>query len=230
MKINDLGIATDIAPRPFPERIIHRGQAVVLEPLATTHANELWNAASNADASWTYLRYGPFPTLDSLTDHVKNLAARADQPFWAVRPGSSGVAEGWLSLCDIFPADAAIEIGSVWYSPTLQRTRAGTEAIFLLMRHAFDDLGYSRLVWRCQAVNKASSQAAKRYGFVSEGVWRNGAIVKGWLRDVAWHSMLAEEWPSHRNAISAWLHASNFDAKGAARESLTEIRQRLQKP
>jgi RimJ/RimL family protein N-acetyltransferase len=227
--MSDLGVAVDPTPRPFPQRIVHEGLSVVLEPLTEAHVGELWPATDGAEASWTYLRYGPFASMDALADQVRKLAGRSDQPFWAVRPRSSGMAEGWLSLCDIYPADAAIEIGSVWFSPRLQRTRAATEAIFLLMRHAFDDLGYERLVWRCQALNAASRRAAERYGFAAEGVWRSAAIVRGWQRDVAWHSMLAPEWPRHRAALSAWLDDGNFGSEGRAIASLDAIRERTPK-
>ncbi|WP_436040367.1 GNAT family N-acetyltransferase [Rhizobium sp. LjRoot98] len=219
-----LGVAVDPTPRPFPQKLVHSGSSVTLEPLSESHVPELWEAARNAERSWTYLRYGPFQTRDDMSRHVQDLAQRADQPFWAVRPKSSGRAEGWLSLCDIYPADSAIEVGSVWFSPSLQRTRAATEAVFLLIRHALDELGYKRMVWRCQALNAPSRRAAERYGFKPEGVWRAAAIVKGWQRDVAWYSMLSDEWPSHRAAISAWLDDGNFRADGSAIATVTRLR------
>lgn len=224
MTESELGIAVDPTPRPFPQKLLHSGDAVILEPLSESHVPELWDAAQGAERSWTYLRYGPFLTRDEMRSHVQDLAQRIDQPSWAVRPRSSGRAEGWLSLCDIYRADAAIEVGSVWFSPSLQRTRAATEAVFLLMRHAFDDLGYTRMVWRCQALNAPSRRAAERYGFEPEGVWRAAAIVKGWQRDVAWYSMLSDEWPIHRAAITAWLDDSNFRADGCAIATLAEMR------
>lgn len=222
--MTDSGKFVDLAPRPFPERMPHHGRVVSLEPLQASHLGELWDASLDAKQSWSYLRYGPFPTIDALASQIADFSGRAEQPFWAVRPLSSGAAEGWLSLCDIYPADAAIEIGSVWFSPRLQRTRASTEAIFLLMKHAFDDLGYERLVWRCGALNGPSRRAAERYGFKAEGIWRNAAIVKGWQRDVAWHSMLKPEWSLNRLAISAWLADSNFDPAGIAMRGLSDIR------
>jgi RimJ/RimL family protein N-acetyltransferase len=224
----ELGIAVDPTPRPFPQKLVHTGGSVILEPLSETHVPELWEAAQNAERSWTYLRYGPFLTRDDMSRHICDLAQRTDQPFWAVRPRSSGRVEGWLSLCDISPADSAIEVGSVWFSPSLQRTRAATEAVFLLIRHALDDLGYTRMVWRCQALNVASRRAAERYGFKPEGVWRAAAIVKGWQRDVAWYSMLSTEWPLHRAAISAWLDDSNFRADGSAIATVAEMRSRAE--
>jgi RimJ/RimL family protein N-acetyltransferase len=175
-----------------------------------------------AERSWDYLRYGPFATESGLIEQVMELAGRADQPFWAVRPEISGVVQGWLSLCDIYPADGAIEIGSIWFSPALQRTRAATEAIFLLMQYAMDELEYERLVWRCVNINQASMNAAARYGFTPEGTWRGSAFIKERRWDEAWHSMLAAEWPARRAAIRAWLADENFDEHGRARTRLDQ--------
>lgn len=191
-----------------------------LEPLGSEHIEELWHAALGADASFAYLRYGPFAHQRDLLELVTELAARVDQPFWAVRSKSSGVAQGWLSLCDIYPADGAIEIGAIWFSPQLQRTRAATEAIFLLMQYAMEELQYQRLVWRCNAANQASLNAAVRYGFTPEGTWRGSALSKGRRCDVAWHSIIAAEWPARRDAIRAWLADENFDEHGRARRRL----------
>ena len=191
-----------------------------LEPLGSEHIEELWHAALGADASFAYLRYGPFAHQRDLLELITELAARVDQPFWAVRSKSSGVAQGWLSLCDIYPADGAIEIGAIWFSPQLQRTRAATEAIFLLMQYAMEELQYQRLVWRCNAANQASLNAAARYGFTPEGTWRGSALSKGRHCDVAWHSIIAAEWPARRDAIRAWLADENFDEHGRARRRL----------
>jgi RimJ/RimL family protein N-acetyltransferase len=207
-------------PWPFPERIPFKGRSLSLEPLGREHLDELWRAAEGADASFAYLRYGPFASKGDLLELVIELAGRADQPFWAVRPKSSGVVQGWLSLCDIYPADGAIEIGAIWFSPQLQRTRAATEAVFLLMQHAMDALKYQRLVWRCAVTNQASMNAAARYGFAPEGVWRGSAFAKGRRLDQAWHSILAAEWPARRAAIQAWLADENFDELGRARKRL----------
>jgi len=216
--------------RPFPKRIVHDGHSVSLEPLTHLHVPELWNAAVNADDSWTHLRYGPFQTIKDLEEHISDFAGRDDQPFWAVRPRATGRASGWLSLCDIAQADASIEIGSIWYSPGLQRTRAATEAVFLLMRHAFDELGYQRLVWRCIAQNDASHRAAKRYGFLPEGIWRSAVDFKGQRSDIAWFAMLRHEWPSHKETLRAWLSDQNFDENGIAQATLAQIRHRFNVP
>ncbi|MFQ3622468.1 MAG: GNAT family protein [Acetobacteraceae bacterium] len=222
-----LGPEVDDTPRTLPARIPHRGRHVTLEPLHVRHVPDLWRAAQGADESWTYLGYGPFVSEASMRAEVARLAARHDPLFFAVRPHVSGAVSGWLSFMEIRPADADIEIGHIWFSPSLQRTRAATEAIALLMRHAMDDLGYRRLVWKCHALNAASRRAAERLGFVFEGVHRNHRIIKGRSRDTAWYSITDGEWPACRAALEAWLDEANFDHTGTARRGLAEIRAAL---
>lgn len=119
--------------------------------------------------------------------------------------GENDVALGWLSICDVSQTDGAFEIGSIWFSPPLQGSTAGREAIFALMCLGMDDLHYERLVWRCHAQNRRSCGAALKFGFTHEGTWRNAAIVKGWQRDVAWSSILRADWPARRAALAATL-------------------------
>ncbi len=218
-----LGPIVPEALRPLPAFEQHAGRSVMLEPLAASHVADLWDAAQLADISWTYLRYGPFPTEKALAKHVERITRLEHQPFFAVIPTSSGKAEGWASFCDIAPADSAIEIGSIWFSPRLQRTRAATEAVFLMIEHAFA-LGYHRVVWRCNALNAASVRAARRFGFTDEGTWRGDGIVKGRRRDTAWFSILETEWPAQKERLETWLDDSNFDTTGQARRSMSENR------
>jgi len=163
--------------------------------------------------------YGPFAIEEAFAAHIAGLSRNGRQPFFVVIPRASGTAAGWASFCDIAPDDAAIEIGSIWFSPVLQRTRAATEAISLMMNHAFA-LGYHRVVWRCNALNAASIRAAGRFGFTHEGTWRCDGIVKGRRRDAAWFSLLAPEWPAQRDRFKAWLDDDNFDENGVARKPL----------
>src|SRR5450830_81439 len=211
-------------PRPFPQKNQHEGSYVRLEPLEAQHVPDLWQAAQGADASWTYLRYGPFDEIEALRTLVLELAGRAHQPFWAVIDKADGKAKGWLSICDVYPSESAAEIGSIWFAPGLQRSRAATEAVFLLMLYLFSVLQYQRLVWRCLDGNLPSRHAALRYGFVFEGIWRSGAIIKGEIKDIRWHSMLADEWPSQCAALRSWLSPDNFDATGRAIQRLGEIK------
>lgn len=220
-----IGPELDATPRPLPARIPHRGASVDLEPLALRHAEDLWQAAQS-DApghSWAYMGYGPFADAPALRRHIAAFAAQHDPMAWAVRPHRSGRAEGWLTLMEIQPANAAIELGNIWFSPAMQRSRAATEAMFLLMRHAMDDLGYRRLVWKCNALNAPSIAAAHRLGFVAEGVHRAHLVVKGRRRDTAWFSILEAEWPARRDAIAAWLDPANWDHRGAPRASLSAM-------
>ena len=221
-----LGPEVDPTPRPLPARVAHRGRSVDLEPLHVRHVPELWQAAASgnpaADAGWAYLGYGPFASQAALRGQVAAMASQHDPLAWAIRPHRSGTADGWLTLMDIQPGNAAIELGNIWFSTRMQRTRAATEAMFLLMRHAMDDLGYRRLLWKCNALNAPSRRAAARLGFVYEGELRAHMVVKGRRRDSSYFSILAEEWPARRDAIAAWLDDSNFDAAGRPVRSLSK--------
>jgi RimJ/RimL family protein N-acetyltransferase len=219
-----LGPEVDSWPRPLPARTPLSGTHVTLEPLHRRHVPELCEAARGADESFTYLRYGPFASREAVASWVAASAARPDPMFWAVRPVATGIASGWLALLDIDPANAAIELGSIWFSPRLQRTRAATEAIYLLLRRAADELGYRRLVWKCDALNAASIRAAVRLGFTQEGVLRAHQVVKGRQRDTAMFSITAEEWPSRRDAMAAWLDPGNFAHDGTAKNGLASFR------
>ena len=226
-----VGPEVDATPRALPARMPIRGQHVVLEPLHRRHAAELWLAAKAgdpaADASWTYLSYGPFPSAKALAAFVADTAANHDPMAWAIRPVSTGLASGWVTLMDIQPRNAAIEIGNIWFSPALQRTRAATEAIFLLLRMAADDLGYRRLQWKCDMLNAPSRRAAERLGFVYEGTLRADRVVKGRQRSSAYFSILEDEWPLRRQAMQAWLDPANFTQSGNALRGLGEIRAAL---
>jgi RimJ/RimL family protein N-acetyltransferase len=219
-----IGPEVDTTPRPIPARTTIRGQHVVLEPLHPRHAPELWRAAQGADESWTYLSAGPFPSAEAMTRYVCDLASNQEYMPWAVRPVATGEVSGWLALLDIEPRNAAIELGNIWFSPRMQRTRAATEAMFLLLRYAADDLGYRRLVWKCNALNAPSKRAAERLGFTYEGRHRMHIIVKSRQRDTDWYSIVGDEWPSRRDALLGWLDASNFAPDGTARRGLAEIR------
>jgi RimJ/RimL family protein N-acetyltransferase len=224
MSAPPLGPEVDATPRPLPARVIHRGRAVDLEPLHVRHAPDLWQAAQGADESWAYLGYGPFADEASLRRQVGALAAMHDPMFFAIRPHRSGAASGWLSFMEIRPGDGDIEVGHIWFGPALSRTRAATEAMVLLFRHAMDDLGYRRLVWKCHALNAPSRRAAERLGFAYEGTHRNAKIVKGRSRDTAWYSIIDREWPDRRDAMLAWLDDANFDHTGTAKRSMASFR------
>jgi RimJ/RimL family protein N-acetyltransferase len=219
-----LGEAVDPTPRPLPPRVEIRGRYATLEPLHVRHAAELWDAAQGADDTWAYLGCGPFASLESMARYVGDFATEQERAVWAVRPVASGLACGWLSLLDIQPKNASIEIGSIWFSPRLQRTPAATEAMFLLLRMAADELGYRRLVWKCNALNAASKRAAERLGFTYEGRHRWHMVTKGRRRDTDWYSIVGDEWPRCRDALIAWLDPGNFGDDAKPRRSLGALR------
>ncbi len=224
MSVSMPGAPVDAAPRPLPARTRLRGVHVELEPLHPRHAAELWDAAQGADESWAYMFHGPFRDPAAMAAHVAATAATHDPMLWAARPVATGAVSGWLALMDMQPAHAAIEIGNIWFAPRMQRTRAATEAMFLLLRLAADELGYRRLVWKCNAANAPSVRAAERLGFRYEGTLRAHYVVKGRRRDTAMLSILADEWPACRDALAAWLDPANFAPDGTARRGLASFR------
>lgn len=129
-----------------------------------------------------------------------------------------------MSYLAIVPEHGSIEIGNIMFGPALQRTTAATEAIFLVAGHAFDDLGYRRLEWKCNALNGPSRRAAERFGFVYEGTFARHRVVKGRNRDTAWFAITDERWPGVRRAFQAWLAPENFDADGRQRRALEAVR------
>ncbi len=228
MSDRPIGPLVDATPRPLPARVRIDGAYCRLEPLHVRHAAELFQAArggtAEADASWDYMGYGPFATETAMAAHVAAMASQHDPMAWAVRPLATGVASGWLTLMDIQPANAAIELGNIWFSPAMQRTRAAREAIFLLLRLAADELGYRRLVWKCNALNAPSRRAADSIGFSFEGILRAHTVVKGRLRDTAMFSIVGDEWGPCRDALLAWLAPANFDTRGNALRPLAALR------
>jgi RimJ/RimL family protein N-acetyltransferase len=210
-----------------PSRSAVGGNLIRLEPLnPAVHAQELYRAghgSAQALRIWDYLPHGPWPDEASFLAHLRNQAADLELIRFVARPAATGVASGMASYMDINPKDGVIEIGGIWFSPELQRTRAATEALFLLLSYALDELRYRRMQWRCNALNVKSRNAALRLGFRFEGIFYHHQISKGRNRDTAWYSILDDEWPDVRANIKRWLHDDNFDASGKARSSLSEM-------
>jgi RimJ/RimL family protein N-acetyltransferase len=219
-----------VSPLPsglVPGRGRHEGAAASLEGIdPEPHAAELFasfHGATGGDEVWRFMSYGPWPTVDAFRGWLSDCAAAHDPIFYAIRDGKSGKACGMASYLNIAPKNGSIEIGHIWLAPALQRTRAATEALFLLMRHAMDDLRYRRLEWKCNALNEASRRAARRLGFRFEGIFHQHMIVKGRNRDTAWYSILDREWPAVRANIAAWLADGNFDAEGRQKRALSDL-------
>lgn len=209
-----------------PKRETLAGETVFLEPLDPgRHADDLYAAAQGADETWTYLPYGPFASKHDFTRWLEQHAATDDPLAFAIVDRTVGKARGIATLMSIVPAHGVIEIGHIWLSPPLQRTKQATEAIFVMSRYSMDELGYRRLEWKTDSLNSGSRRAAERYGFVFEGIFRNHRVIKGRNRDTAWFSITDAEWPSRKAAFVEWLAPENFDASGHQRRSLSEIRE-----
>jgi RimJ/RimL family protein N-acetyltransferase len=212
-------------PAQPPARATLAGETVILEPLdPERHGNDLYSAASGADATWTYLPYGPFAGKKEFLTWLRGHAATSDPLAFAIVDRATGRAAGITTLMSIVPEHGVIEIGHIWLSPRLQRTRQATEALYLQARYAFDVLGYRRLEWKCDAANAPSRRAAERFGFVFEGVFRQHRVIKNRNRDTAWFSITDAEWPLRRAAFEAWLSPANFDAHDEQLRSLAAIR------
>jgi RimJ/RimL family protein N-acetyltransferase len=171
---------------------------------------------------WTYLPYGPFETRESFGGWLTEVASGADPMFFVIVDRRANRAVGLASYLRIAAASGSIEVGHLCYSPSLQRTPAATEAMFLMMKSAFE-LGYRRYEWKCDALNARSRAAAQRLGFSFEGLFRQATVYKGRSRDTAWYSVIDREWPALQKAFLQWLDPSNFDPSGAQRWRLGEL-------
>ena len=211
---------------PPPRKEAIHGQYCRLEPVSIErHGADLWQAF-NTDTKhliWTYLPYGPFDKQSELEDWISATCLGDDPLFYAVIDLKNGSATGMASYLRIQPEVGVIEVGHINFSPTLQQTTAATEAMFLMMKNAFD-LGYRRYEWKCDNLNIGSKAAAKRLGFSYDGLFKKAAIYKGRNRDTAWFSILDSDWLSLLGIYQAWLLDNNFDADGAQKTKLHQSR------
>jgi len=176
------------------------------------------------DRDWTYLFDERPERKEDFDSYLEKLASSDDALHFTVVESHSKKALGTAALMRIDPAHGSLEVGSIIFSPRLKRTSAATESMYLLMRLAFDELGYRRYEWKCDSLNAPSRAAAERYGFAFEGVFRNAVVYKGRSRDTAWYSITNREWPPVRSAFEAWLDPANFDEHGCQRRRLQDFR------
>ena len=212
--------------RPRPPRTAIEGRHCRVEPIdAARHAADLHaaNREDTHDRIWSYLPYGPFETLDDYRAWMEATCLGDDPLFHAIVDAQTEKAVGVASYLRIEPPVGVIETGHINYAPRLQKTAAATEAMFLMMRRVFDELGYRRYEWKCDALNAGSCAAAERLGFTFEGVFRQATLYKGRNRDTAWYAITDGDWPAIKAAFERWLDDANFDADGRQRESLSVL-------
>jgi RimJ/RimL family protein N-acetyltransferase len=204
-----------------------QGRFCRLERLdASRHASSLFaaNAADTTGRMWTYLPYGPFETIAAYTAWLDEMSRRTDPFLYAIIDKPTNHAVGLAGYLRIDPANGSIEVGHLNYSPLLQRTPAATDAMYLMMTHAFA-LGYRRYEWKSDTLNAPSRAAAMRLGFTFEGIFRQAVVVKGRNRDTAWYSIIDSEWSAIRQAFEHWLDPKNFDEHGIQRTRLAQTRE-----
>lgn len=216
----------DWQPRPAPQRQTLQGHLCYLEPLAGKHAEALFAAHQLAPdtRSWTWLLREPDSSVEEFSAWVAGVAELSDPLHFAVIDRQTQLPVGSLALMRIDANNGVVEVGHVHFSPLLSRTAMATEAHWLLMRYAFDTLGYRRYEWKCNSLNEPSRRAARRLGFHYEGRFRQALVIKGHNRDTDWFSIIDTEWPQIDSAMQRWLASDNFSADGQQIRTLESLR------
>lgn len=220
----------DWATRPQPGRVTLTGRTCRLEPLdPVKHVDDLFAAFSLAPdgRDWTYMAVERFDDIKTFREYIETIAQGTDPRFYAVIDLTNGKSVGMLSLCRIKPQHGVIEVGYVSFSPLLKQTVQSTEAQFLLMSYAFDELGYRRYEWKCDSLNAPSRKAALRLGFKFESIFRNAVVYKNHNRDTAWFAIIDKEWPALKTVFEEWLAPENFDGDGKQIKTLAAFQESL---
>lgn len=216
-------VVADWQPPALPAGAPMEGRHARLERLdAGRHAAPLHAAFEGHDRLWDYMPVGTFDSGARFHDWMRGATARDDMVFHAILDRDAGTFGGIAAYLRMKPAAGSIEVGHIVLAPRLQRTRAATEAMHLMMKWAFE-AGYRRYEWKCDALNRPSRRAAQRLGLSFEGIFRQATVVKGRNRDTAWFAAIDAEWPALDSAFRAWLAPGNFDVQGRQRERLSDL-------
>ncbi|KAI0885710.1 putative acetyltransferase, GNAT family [Annulohypoxylon maeteangense] len=228
---NPLGppVGGNTAQRPSRETRLVGRHVTLVGVSSAQHADQLYPHISGPENAylWDYLFDGPFDDIAVFRANLKAKETSQDPVFYSILLNDQGNNEvvGMTSYLRIEPGHRCIEVGSLLFLPKLQRTPAATEAMYLMARHVFEDLGYRRYEWKCNELNAPSRRAALRLGFTYDGLFRKHMIVRGLNRDTTWFSMIDDDWPGIKQALEAWLDPSNFDGEGKQKKRLEEFRQ-----
>ena len=224
--MTEIGIAVDPTPAQRPKPVVLSGRVVTLRPFhKASQAKALYDGTHGPekDNLWRYMNEGPYAGPADYEAAFSQKQKSVDPLFLAIIDNATSLPVGQASYLRIEPAHRSIEVGHIIFTPALQRSPGATEAMYLMARHVFNDLGYRRYEWKCNALNQPSRRAALRLGFTYEGIFRQHMISKGRNRDTAWFSMLDSEWPQLQSNFEQWLAPSNFDAAGRQRLSLSRL-------
>lgn len=212
------------APK-FPPLHTMTGRFCRVEPLNPDRDSQALFEANCMDETgrmWTYLPYGPFASFELYRSWLRVSVLTSDPQFYVIIDQHTNKAVGIAAYLRIDPKNGSIEVGHLNFSPLMQRTPIATEAMYLMMKYAFE-LGYRRYEWKCNALNEPSRRAAQRIGLSYEGVFRNATVTKGRNRDTAWYAAIDEEWPQLKAAFERWLSPANFDEQGKQQEALSVL-------
>ncbi len=208
-----------------PPHAAMEGAYCRLEPLdAERHGRSLFEANSlDTDGrNWTYLPYGPFDNFEGYATWLHRVALKTDNIFFTIIDKITDKPVGVASYLRIDPNAGSIEVGHLNFSPLLQQKPAATEAMYLMMKNAFE-LGYRRYEWKCNALNLPSRRAAQRLGLSYESIFRQATISKGRSRDTAWYAAIDQEWPALHSAFLRWLSPVNFNERGMQKVALSTL-------
>jgi len=209
-----------------PPKTTMEGRYCIIEILdIQKHAEDLFSsfAKDAKDYDWTYLHYGGFQTLIEFKEWLNKDCLFNDPLFHTIIDKNHNIAVGMASYLRIQEKIGSIEVGHIHYSFSMQKKIIGTEAMYLMMKRVFDELGYRRYEWKCDSLNERSCKAAKRFGFTFEGIFRQHNIVKGRNRDTAWFSIIDKDWQRIKKNYEIWLDDENFDESGKQKKSLTSL-------
>jgi len=236
-RVNEIGqpIGDDVpgwAAKKPPSRTPIEGRYCRVEPLTSQHTTALYEAFSTGrnEGLWTYMPVGPFDTLGAFEKWMDTACKSEDPLFHAIVDRATDRAVGFASYLRIAPQYGVIEVGFIAFSPQLQKTPIATEAMYLMMRRVFNELGYRRYEWKCDALNAPSRRAAERFGFSYDGLFEQALIYKGRNRDTAWYSILDRDWSHLEQAYETWLGSKNFDAEGHQKQRLADLIAEMRKP
>jgi len=219
---NPVGVCVSDTVLERPDHWSLKGKWCTLERLSLDHADALAEVLRGHDQNWVWLPYGPIHDAAAMAEWIASNGLNDDPFFYVIKAPATGEIMGVLSYLRINPDSRSIEVGHINFAPVMQRTPAATEAVYLMMKAAFE-AGYRRFEWKCNVLNHKSCRAAERFGLSFEGVFRAATLSKGRTRDTAWFAATETDWPLIQAAFLTWLSDDNFTADGQQIRALSDL-------